>query len=1663
MLAILGAASGKTIREEKRMRHCLCVGRNKRTEKIQGGERGFALPSLLSPVLSLAGVFLALLFSRSALPVDIYQGPLIADKPMEANVLYILDDSGSMTSDSMPDSLPGGSGNQLYNAFINRQYYNPDVTYLPPFKYEGGKLVRLQNSDKACPSNATTLRALSDGYASQTACKNFSGGAIAAYNLVGSNGYGGYYDYVPGYRSRRDNPSWNEAAYRAAFTDAALRADPYGYRFETDPKNYEYWAFRQLPAGNAALFRTNRTNSALKSRSHYNNSYIVNRHACPRLFNDVTEGRAYYKSVANADDELGRGVLQPNLKYDPSVTDPNDKRSQKFFGIPTATCRESVRIWDVDEPGNIQGWIWHITASPSFQAYYSSETTRSPFDNSVKAPPTPLYTYLPFGRRWCERPGLYADPGAHTLDDDHGTDVSCISGKHRIGDTVGDGSFTGADDALVADNINSAVCQSNINCFDQSLPHLVSTYVDDDGNLAEYSQKQRRTRKDEIRNYANWYSYYRTRAQAARAGASLAFAQMINPEDTTKPGAVMRGKYIRLGYDTINKMGDAGPGQRNGNVASSPWAGRGVTPFRDFPNAAVDWQGYPIPPEYRGKTFVKDFFDWNLTVSISGVTPLIESVRRMGQYYKTAAPWKEYPPASFVSGGNGGSGNEYGCRRSFGILMTDGYGGSRVMASNGGVAVNDADGTDGPAHTSADGTKTYKYQRQGPFFGQHASNPVSGSLADWAMYYWKNDLRPTPNNLAKTKKDPAFWQHMQLFTVGLGVQGRLSDTEVNNFLENPEPTQNILWTYPTGLDTNYEQIDDLMHAGLNGHGGTAAAEDPDQFVRKLSNLLTTIAGDAQTTDKAAGGGGKGISEEEYNYYPSYDPAEWTGDVSAFKLCSGQGGDLGKRVKSFKNEEGVCNKDTMGWKIIPSKFPLRSDNLGSVQEVMAAKIKSNPDYWKTRKIFTWDGKTGVRFDHSLSAEIKKTLDSKIERSVSGGVVHDLCPLSRSGAPASACMFGKIGNQRPYNVSDANIGDASSVNLLIDYLLGDGTWEDTSASSPGASLNGMRSRKNQERKTLLLGDVINPSPYLLGNFEFNDYGFGGYKCGSGSVSVANQACTPEDPVSFLSAADIYAYQQRFHGFRDNGRDKTIFAPMNDGMLHAFDADTGEERFAYIPQAAHPFLKRLADPDYGQNHRYFVDGAPFVSDILLNGAWHSVLVGSTGRGGRGFFALDVEDVQNFDASKVIWEFTNHDDGDLGVPADIDPVIAPIAGSIPGAAGPWAATLANGYNSDNGDACLFVVSLETQSSSPAGKPPYTKICTNSGPDNGLSTPYLLDVNKDGAADYAFAGDLKGNVWRFDLRSMSPLDVRAQLKATDTRNEAQPITAPPIVIREPQGSIAAAAFQVLVGSGKFMERDDVKQEIPDTSYPDIDPVTGKNKNKRVQTQTLYSVRVATAPTGLDAAASTASRANLLAHVYDLHAGNPPGAEFVTREKDPNPPPEFLTYKYEGWKSDDAGIDYDSPSNSYKGFLLELNGANMGASLVRAQATLMDPKTQEIVIPFVLPSDDPCSSALQGGIVSLNYATGKAMKHGSFKEIKPLVNLWRDPDLQGQEEQRDSKYAKSNVSWVTTTYPAGAAYVFNQPGGPRFSSGDHDKIKHDRYGDVGSGRPSGRQSWTQIR
>lgn len=228
-------------------------------------------------------------------------------------------------------------------------------------------------------------------------------------------------------------------------------------------------------------------------------------------------------------------------------------------------------------------------------------------------------------------------------------------------------------------------------------------------------------------------------------------------------------------------------------------------------------------------------------------------------------------------------------------------------------------------------------------------------------------------------------------------------------------------------------------------------------------------------------------------------------------------------------------------------------------------------------------------------------------------------------------------------------------------------------------------------------------------------------------------------------------------------TVFIGANDGMLHAFDSQTGVESFAYIPSVVLARLKNLTSTSYNSNHEFFVDGDIAVS-AKVQTAGVNYLVGALGRGGKGLFGLNVSDPANFDGDDVLWEYFSPTDADLGYMLG-RPLIAQLQD------GTWAVIIGNGYNSTDQKAVLYIFKLDDGTL-------IKKIDTGAAGDNGLSTPGLV-LDNSGKVTTAYAGDLKGNVWKFDLSSSAKsgwsvaLGGKPLFTATNADGDPQPITAP--------------------------------------------------------------------------------------------------------------------------------------------------------------------------------------------------------------------------------------------------------------------------------------------------
>ena len=528
-------------------------------------------------------------------------------------------------------------------------------------------------------------------------------------------------------------------------------------------------------------------------------------------------------------------------------------------------------------------------------------------------------------------------------------------------------------------------------------------------------------------------------------------------------------------------------------------------------------------------------------------------------------------------------------------------------------------------------------------------------------------------------------------------------------------------------------------------------------------------------------------------------------------------------------------------------------------------------------------------------------------------------------------------------DSN-SNAAAAESMLNYLRGD-------QSNEGIETDDYRQR------TTLLGDIVNSAPLYVG----------------------------APPFRYRDSLESAPYS----AFVTSKRNRTpmIYVGANDGMLHAFNGTTATEAFAYIPTSVFPNLSALASKTYG--HRFYVDGSPSMGDAYFSrtgesgGArWRTVLVGGLNKGGQGVYALDITDPSSLGAGSVLWEFTDANDVDLGFTYS-QPTIAKLRD------GKWYAVFGNGYNSrladgrasTTGSAVLFIVDLGTGVA--------RKIDTGEGfaqrgetgnasdqaitYDNGLATPSLVDTNGDRVVEYAYAGDLYGNMWKFDLSSTNPNNWQVAFsgaplfKARNDAGQLQPITARPEVTRGPMGN----GLMVLFGTGKYLEPDDKL----------ISPA---------RVNSFYGIvdRNAAVTVGTNALRNTVLTKQSILREVTVNRTSPRG-ETITSEL--RITTDNMLGANQGWY-----MDLVSPVNGYE------NEKQVTEAVVR---------DQRVIFTTLTPDTDPCGYGGTSWLMELD------LRDGSRLEISPF-----DLNIDGQFD---------NVDMVLTDLGDGNGPLPIPPGGIR--------------------------------
>ncbi len=967
---------------------------------------------------------------------------------------------------------------------------------------------------------------------------------------------------------------------------------------------------------------------------------------------------------------------------------------------------------------------------------------------------------------------------------------------------------------------------------------------------------------DERQNFANWYSFYRTRNLMTSSAATRAMAGV-------PPTA-------RVGWQALNTC----------NGTSSGF----------FNNSCTGWTGSSV--DKRIKIFDgqhrQNMYYWLARFPADQGTPLRTAAARAGEYFRTSGVNSPYALNPTVS-----QGTEYSCRPNFHILMTDGLWNDNTGSFCSGSSCGNKDNTSIAAlpKDSAGDSRSYSNTS---LLTQIYRDSSSNTLADIAFHYWATDLRPETsmrNNLMpyrvdrvgtddeqywNPKNDPATWQHLVTFTVGLGLTQTLSvpglewggSTYASPGYTNLEDGIGGATWPAAAANTSPGNVYDLWHAAINSRGQSFSADTPRDLADALAKALNRIL-ERESAAAALATNSTRLATDTLLFQARFFSGTWTGDLAAFAITAA--GALG----------GVQWDATD-----PGKIPAHN----------------------ARNIFTWSGTAGTTF-------------------------------TQSGLTAAG-LWSSIGTT-----------------AMLDFLRGDSSNENP---------NGLKYRTRGGP----LGDIVNSDPVFV---AAENYGYG--------------ALSPEGSSygTFLSAK--------------KSRLKMLYVGSNDGFLRGFNATTGQEVFAYVPNAVIPDLPLLAATDYA--HRFYVDGSPAAWDAYFDGGWKTVLTGTTGAGGKSVFALDVTDPATFSASNVRWEINqNTAYRSSGSPSDAaDPQYGTRLGYTLGQAvvaklnnGEWAAIFGNGYRSTGEQASLYIVRIADGT---LIKRIDTGVGSVSAP-NGLGTPTLYDTNGDDVYDVVYAPDVRGNVWKFDLSGSSPTgwqipfatatgfpNGQPLFQARNSSGLVQPISARVELASPPVGK---PGITVLFGTGRFFAVNDNTDTTGQSFYGIWDngsPVTATNRST-LQAQTIST-------TSIDLRGDTTTVREVTSNTVD-----------------------WTTQR--GWY-------IDLPTSMER---------VIGSAAVR---------DNRAIFTTLVPSTDPCEFGGSGWLMEVSASTGAKLPYAVFDTSGDKLVNTTDRDISG---------VPIGVGMVKKPL-----VMDGSPVAAKFLSGTTGEIQIERNRTFGP--PLGRESWREVQ
>jgi type IV pilus assembly protein PilY1 len=458
--------------------------------------------------------------------------------------------------------------------------------------------------------------------------------------------------------------------------------------------------------------------------------------------------------------------------------------------------------------------------------------------------------------------------------------------------------------------------------------------------------------KDERQNFANWYAFSRTRTLATQTAATIAFAD-LDPS-------------IRVAWQGLSTC--------TGNSTFVTSQCQGYKKNFSFSNAIKPFDG----------THKSNFYKWLFQQPTVGYTLLPKAMQRVGEYYKQSGANSPYDDNLTSSSVN----TETSCRRNYHVMMTDG-----IWTES--VAIGNSDNTTGPLGDPS----APSYQRQRPYV-----DSTNNTLADVAFHYWRNDLRSgLENNLTpqieefdpteaerywNPKNNPATWQHMVNFTIGLGLTGFLKaaglewDGDMYGGSYPKLKAGTINWPAAFGSLDNSANVADLWHAAINSRGKFFSADDPKSLSDAFTQALETIAAKSGSS-AALSANSTSIQPGNTVIYQAKFNSDWSGTLVAIEVL---------------------------------------DN-GKVGQQLWSAAELIPPH-NQRRIFTYNGTTGLEFTTavcSATGGLNAAQRSVLNRDISGTIDNRCADRVEwlRGNPASEVRNGGTMRNRPVVNGKTNV--------------------------------------------------------------------------------------------------------------------------------------------------------------------------------------------------------------------------------------------------------------------------------------------------------------------------------------------------------------------------------------------------------------------------------------------------------------------------------------------------------------------------------------------------------------------------------------------------------------------------------------------------------------------